>query len=80
MDHGADLAMKTKQRDRTSKPTTHSTPRSGSTPTPSDKLRNARQSHERYLALGHAALTAGDRIAAENLYQHAEHYFRIMRE
>ena len=22
----------------------------------------------------------GDRIEAENLYQHAEHYFRIMRE
>jgi hypothetical protein len=22
--------------------------------------------------------TSGDRVAAENLYQHAEHYFRIM--
>ena len=24
------------------------------------------------------AQTSGDRVAAENLYQHAEHYFRIM--
>ena len=33
---------------------------------------------ERYVALAREAQTSGDRIAAENLYQHAEHYFRIM--
>jgi uncharacterized protein DUF4167 len=33
---------------------------------------------ERYVALAREAATSGDRIAAENLYQHAEHYFRIM--
>ena len=33
---------------------------------------------ERYIALAREAQTGGDRIAAENLYQHAEHYFRIM--
>jgi hypothetical protein len=80
MDHGADIRMKTPRRDKTSKPTTHTTPRSASTPNPSDKLGKARRSHERYLALAHAALTAGDRIEAENMYQHAEHYFRLMRE
>jgi hypothetical protein len=33
---------------------------------------------ERYIALAREAASAGDRIAAENFYQHAEHYFRIM--
>jgi hypothetical protein len=35
------------------------------------------QIFERYVALAREAATAGDRVAAENLYQHAEHYFRI---
>jgi len=28
--------------------------------------------------LAREAASSGDRIAAENLYQHAEHYFRVM--
>jgi hypothetical protein len=46
---------------------------------PNVKIRgNAYQVFERYVALAREAASAGDRIAAENLYQHAEHYFRIM--
>jgi len=30
------------------------------------------------MALAQAEALAGDRIAAENYYQHAEHYFRSM--
>jgi len=46
---------------------------------PNVKIRgNAYQVFERYIALAREAQAAGDRIAAENLYQHAEHYFRIM--
>ena len=46
---------------------------------PAVKIRgNAYQVFERYVALAREAATSGDRIAAENLYQHAEHYFRIM--
>ncbi len=46
---------------------------------PNVKIRgNAYQVFERYIALAREAATSGDRIAAENLYQHAEHYFRIM--
>src|SRR5882762_8703325 len=46
---------------------------------PSVKIRgNAYQVFERYVAMAREAATSGDRIAAENLYQHAEHYFRIM--
>jgi uncharacterized protein DUF4167 len=39
---------------------------------------NARRNYERYLALAQAEVQAGDRVAAENYYQHAEHYFRLM--
>jgi hypothetical protein len=46
---------------------------------PNVKIRgNAYQVFERYVALAREAAAAGDRITAENLYQHAEHYFRIM--
>jgi hypothetical protein len=39
---------------------------------------SARRNYDRYLALAQAELQAGDRVAAENYYQHAEHYFRLM--
>jgi hypothetical protein len=46
---------------------------------PNVKIRgNAYQVFERYVSLAREASASGDRIAAENLYQHAEHYFRIM--
>jgi hypothetical protein len=46
---------------------------------PNVKIRgNAYQVFERYVALAREAASSGDRIAAENLYQHAEHYFRVM--
>jgi hypothetical protein len=46
---------------------------------PNIKIRgNAYQVFERYVALAREAGSAGDRIAAENFYQHAEHYFRVM--
>ena len=46
---------------------------------PSVKIRgNAYQVFERYVAMAREAQTSGDRVAAENLYQHAEHYFRVM--
>ena len=33
---------------------------------------------EKYLTLARDATTSGDRVAAENFYQHAEHYYRIL--
>ncbi|MHA1536211.1 MAG: DUF4167 domain-containing protein [Alphaproteobacteria bacterium] len=46
---------------------------------PSVRVRgNAYQVMEKYLTLARDATTSGDRIAAENYYQHAEHYFRIL--
>src|SRR4029077_3780247 len=37
-----------------------------------------KQTYERYLALTHAETQNGNTVAAENYYQHAEHYFRSM--
>ena len=39
---------------------------------------NAHQVLEKYLSLARDATAQGDRIAAENYYQHAEHYFRVI--
>ena len=39
---------------------------------------SSHQIFERYVALAREASTSGDRVAAENLYQHAEHYLRVM--
>jgi hypothetical protein len=40
---------------------------------------NARAKYERYVALAREAAAAGDVIEMENLFQHAEHYFRVMK-
>ncbi len=40
----------------------------------------AHQVAEKYLALAKDATASGDRIVAENYYQHAEHYIRIINE
>ncbi|MEQ8710213.1 MAG: DUF4167 domain-containing protein [Rhodospirillales bacterium] len=46
---------------------------------PEGRIRgNANQVYDKYLALGRDAYSAGDRIAAENFFQHAEHYYRIV--
>ena len=37
-----------------------------------------KESYERYLALARAEAQNGNTVAAENYYQHAEHYFRSM--
>jgi len=38
----------------------------------------ATQVYEKYLQLARDATTSGDRVTAENMFQHAEHYFRII--
>jgi hypothetical protein len=46
---------------------------------PNGKIRgSSHQISERYVALARGASTSDDRVAAENLYQHAEHYFPVM--
>jgi hypothetical protein len=47
---------------------------------PRQALANARNNYERYTNLAKDAARRGETIEAENLYQHAEHYYRVMRE
>jgi hypothetical protein len=47
-------------------------------PPRADRLSNARRNYERYLALARAETQIGNTVGAENYYQHAEHYFRLM--
>ncbi|MFY9957549.1 DUF4167 domain-containing protein [Bradyrhizobium sp.] len=59
------------------------TQRNESSGFPRPQARNARnfqRNYERYLALARAEALAGDGIAAENYFQHVEHYFRSMGE
>ncbi len=41
---------------------------------------SAQRNYERYLALAREAALSGDSVEMENCYQHAEHYYRVMRE
>jgi hypothetical protein len=41
---------------------------------------NAARNYERYITLAREATLRGDVIEAENCNQHAEHYFRVMRD
>ena len=64
-------------------PRTAQSPKTGSSGFPrpqARKAQNAQRNYERYLALARTEALAGDRIVAENYFQHAEHYFRSMQE
>jgi len=39
---------------------------------------NAEKNYERYLTLARTEALTGNTIGAENYYQHAEHYYRVM--
>jgi len=41
---------------------------------------SARRNYQRYVALAREAGLKGDAVEAENCYQHAEHFYRLMRE
>jgi hypothetical protein len=41
-------------------------------------FQSAQRSYERYVALAQEEARSGNVVAAENYYQHAEHYFRLM--
>jgi len=44
----------------------------------SNGIQGAQRSYERYLALAQEEARSGNVVGAENYYQHAEHYFRLM--
>ena len=44
----------------------------------SNGFQSAQRSYERYLGLAQEEARSGNVVGAENYYQHAEHYFRLM--
>ena len=64
----------------------HPGAKEGNNPRPDGSRRNdhtsanALKSHHSYLALAREATSKGDTIAAENFYQHAEHFLRLLKE
>ena len=61
------------------RPFTHNTNRSLDSNGPGLRVRGTpNQIFDKYLALARDATVSGDRVSAENLFQHAEHYFRIL--
>jgi hypothetical protein len=42
------------------------------------RFQNLKEDYERYLTLARAEAQNGNAVAAENYYQHAEHYLRSM--
>jgi hypothetical protein len=46
----------------------------------SDQGVNPKARYAEYVELARAAALTGDAVETENYYQHAEHYFRMMRE
>jgi Domain of unknown function (DUF4167) len=81
-------AARPRQPRPTAKATTGATPRrsqparrnesSGFPRSQTQNAQSAERSYQRYLVLARAETLAGDRIAAENYFQHAEHYLRSM--
>ena len=47
---------------------------------PTETSANAKKSYDSYLALAREAASRGDPIGAENFYQHAEHFLRLLKE
>lgn len=41
---------------------------------------NARANYERYVTLARESVQVGDAVETENWLQHADHYFRMMRD
>jgi hypothetical protein len=56
------------------------TVRSGFRRSDAKPVQNAERNYQRYLELARAETLRGDRIVAENYFQHAEHYLRSMSE
>lgn len=41
---------------------------------------NPREQHQKYLNMAREAISAGNHVQAEEFYQHAEHFYRVMNE
>ena len=55
-------------------------PTSRSTRQKPDRGVDAKARYAEYVELARASALTGDAVETENYYQHAEHYYRVMRE
>ena len=79
MHNGRKTNMNTRQLRPAASFAARSKPWSSNAPRPEQKgPHNAPRNYERYLVLARAEAQSGNTVAAENYYQHAEHYFRSM--
>jgi hypothetical protein len=74
--------MKTRRHGRDAGPSSDrlNTPERKPSSSAAARLADAEKNYKRYTALARAGASTGDAIQIENYYQHAEHYFRVMRE
>jgi hypothetical protein len=74
-----DHVKRSRSRGRRPQTNNHNPNRTFDSSGPEIKIRgSASHVYEKYLQLARDANAAGDRVAAENYLQHAEHYYRIM--
>ncbi|HEX3664915.1 MAG TPA: DUF4167 domain-containing protein [Rhizomicrobium sp.] len=70
---------RSRSRGRRPQTSSHNPNRTFDSSGPEIKIRgSASHVYEKYLQMARDANSAGDRVAAENYLQHAEHYWRIM--
>jgi hypothetical protein len=65
---------------RWSRPNQRNNPRPGGSRRHDHTSANAQKSYDSHLALAREAASRGDTIAAENFYQHAEHFLRVLKD
>jgi Domain of unknown function (DUF4167) len=68
------------RRSTPSRPQSYRSPEERPPGDPRHAAANARNNYERYTTMAKDAARRGDIIEAENFYQHAEHYLRVMKE
>ena len=79
MQNGTRMTMNSRQRGRGAPLSARSKQLSpGASRANPKRSENAEKSYERYMALARAEALNGNTVAAENYYQHAEHYHRSM--
>jgi hypothetical protein len=79
MNEGRNASKPQRRWSRPSPPNQRINPRPDGSPRNDHTSANALKSHQSYLALAREAASRGDTIAAENFYQHAEHFLRLLK-
>ena len=80
MNEGRNANKPQRRWSRASPPNHRNSPRPGGSHRQDHTSANAQKSYDNYLALAREAASRGDPIGAENFYQHAEHFLRLLKE